>query len=107
MNPQAEHAAAAVDRITRELLNLVERARQSGDVELFFEEFERWKRRAVTTLREQVSSDEAARFGRLSTRPNWVTMESPDEPIERHMRYLQALPQRSRSIPMRLRYVQP
>lgn len=85
------HATAAVEDCLEDLDRVVHRVRASGDIGLFMEEFERWKRRSTATLRDHLSSEEAARFNRLQTRPNWVMRETADAPVERHGHFLMAL----------------
>jgi hypothetical protein len=57
------------------------------------QELERWKRRTTEDLRAHVAPSEASTFARIAIRPNWVSMQSPDAPLERHAAFLVALRQ--------------
>ena len=70
---------------------IVQRARDSGDVERMMADLERWKLRTTDELRRHVSASEAARFDRIALRPSWVHMESIDGPLARHRTFLESL----------------
>lgn len=86
-------ARDVVDTAVAELKEIVGRARGSGSPQLMIQELERWKRRTTEDLRSFVSPSEASTFARIALRPNWVNMESPDGPLERHAAFLVALRQ--------------
>lgn len=74
-----------------DLHKIVDHARADGSVERMMHALERWKRRTVQDIRSSISPLEASKFSKIALRPNWVTAESADAPLVRHITFLETL----------------